>query len=221
MGKKITWDAIGERIYETGVDRGVLYPKGSGEAPYSLGVPWNGLVSVNEKPTGAESEKKYADNIAYLNLMSAEQFEATIEAFTYPDEFAACDGSTEIVEGISVGQQKRNTFGISYRTKIGNDENGDEYGYKIHLIYGATASPTDKQYETINETPDAITFSWDITTIPVKIPGFKPAASVTVDSTKVSEADLTALEDILYGSELEDPRLPLPEELITLFQSAG
>lgn len=218
---KLKWDGPGERIYETGIDRGVLYPKGSGENPYNKGVVWNGLVKVDEKSTGAESEKKYADNIEYLNLMSAEKFEPTIEAFTYPDEFAECDGSKEIADGITVGQQNRKPFGLSYRTRIGNDEESDEFGYKIHLVYGGIASPTDKSYETINETPDAITFSWDITTTPVDVPGHKPSAHVTVNSTKVAAADLKELEEILYGSETLEPRLPLPSELITLFGSEG
>lgn len=224
MANKIVWDKVGERQYETGVDRGVLYPFDETKG-YSDGVAWNGLTAVTENPTGAEPTAQYADNIKYLNLMSKEEFEATVEAYTYPDEFAECDGSKEIETGVFVGQQTRRIFGMCYRTLIGNDVDGEDHGYKLHLIYGAQASPSDKGYETINETPDAIVFSWDIATTPVEVPGFKPSASITIDSTKVKAADLKALEEILYGiagstdPEVEEvaARLPLPAELIDIF----
>jgi hypothetical protein len=216
---RLLWDQVGERVYETGVDHGVLYvPDISGE--YASGVVWNGLVSVSESPSGAESTPQYADNIKYLNLVSAEEFGATIEAFTYPDEFAQFDGAAEPEPGVLIGQQRRGTFGLAYRTKLGNDLAGDDYGYKLHLIYGATAAPTEKAYNTINESPEAITFSWELTTTPVEVPGYRPSATLVVDSTKVDAAKLTQLEDILYGVDTPTPvvaRLPLPEEIITLF----
>lgn len=219
---RLKWDEISERLYETGVQHGVLYPRDANGA-YPKGTVWNGLVSVNESPTGAEPNPIYADNIKYLNLMSVEEFEAAIEAYTYPDEFAVCDGSAEIAPGVTAGQQNRKPFGLSYRTEIGNDVDGTDYGYKLHLIYGALASPSEKTYETINDSPDAITFSWDITTTPVPIPGFKPSAALTIDSTKIDSDKLKTLEDILYGKDAvgeEEPaveaRLPLPAEIITL-----
>ena len=216
---KIVWDQTGERLYETGVEKGVLYPFAS--SAYADGVPWNGLTAVTESPSGAEPTALYADNIKYLNLMSNEEFGATIEAYTYPDEFAACDGSASIATGVVIGQQKRSTFGLSYVTKLGNDTDGTDHGYKVHLIYGATASPSEKGYATVNDSPEAITFSWEVSTTPVEVPGFKPTASVTIDSTKVAKEDLAALEVILYGSETAEPKLPLPEELITIFKTAG
>lgn len=212
---KLVWDKIGERLYETGVDRGVLYPLGP-DGDYPLGVAWNGLTSVNESPTGAEPSPQYADNIKYLNLFSTEEFGATIEAFTYPPEFEKCDGSAELVPGVSIGQQSRTPFGLSYRTLIGNDTEGTDLGYKIHLIYGAMAAPSEKSYETINDSPDAITFSWEVTTTPVSVEGFKPTASLVVNSTKVTETALKALEDILYGTTENDPRLPLPDEVASI-----
>ncbi|MCA1806975.1 MAG: hypothetical protein LC687_03860, partial [Actinobacteria bacterium] len=194
----LKWDQTGERIYETGVDRGVLYiPDGSGD--YNDGVVWNGLVSVSESPSGAEPTPMYADNIKYLNLVSREEFEASIEAFTYPDEFAQFDGTVEPEAGILIGQQTRGTFGLAYRTLVGNDVAGTDLGYKIHLIYGALAAPTEKAYGTVNESPEAITFSWELTTTPVAVTGHAPTASLVIDSTKVSESDLTAIELILYG----------------------
>lgn len=214
MPKRIIWDKHGERLFETGVDRGVLYTQTAGE--YDPGVPWNGLTAVTESPTGAEPNPLYADNIKYLELMSVEEFAATIEAYTYPEEFEACDGSAALAEGITIGQQPRKSFGFSYRTKLGNDDVGDEFGYKIHLVYGAKASPSDKGYETINESPDAITFSWEITTTPVEVPGHKPSASLTIDSTKVSPETLKELEDLLYGSDENEPTLPTPEEILTI-----
>ena len=212
---KLVWDADGERLFETGVNQGVLYPMNS-SGIYPLGVAWNGLTGVTESPSGAEPNPLYADNIKYLNLMSAEEFGATVEAYTYPDEFEACDGSATLATGVQVGQQTRQGFGLSYKTLLGNDTDGSDYGYKLHLVYGAKASPSEKSYETVNESPDAITFSWDITTTPVAVPGMKPSASLTIDSTKVNGAALTALEDILYGTAGGDPRLPLPTEVATI-----
>lgn len=212
---KIIWDEIGSRFYETGVKKGVLYPLSEGA--YPLGIPWNGLTAINEGSSGAESTPLYADNIKYLNLMSAEEFTATIEAYTYPDEFAVCDGSAEIATGVSIRQQKRQPFGLSYVTQIGNDTDGVDCGYKIHLVYGAIAAPTDRSYSTINDSPDAITFSWEITTTPVEVPNHKPTATMVIDSTKVDSVKLKALEDILYGAANADPRLPLPSEILTLF----
>lgn len=213
---KIVWDKTGEKTYETGVKNGVLYPQGEGGA-YPKGYAWNGLTAVTESPSGAEPNPLYADDIKYLNLISAEEFGATIEAYTYPDEFAECDGSAEIAPGVTVGQQARKAFGMSYKTTFGNDVDGNEHGYKLHLIYGALASPSEKAYNTINDSPEAITFSWEVTTTPVNIEGFKPSALITIDSTSVDAVKLKALEDILYGSTEEEARLPLPSELITLF----
>lgn len=215
MSKKIEWDKIGERYYETGTDRGVLYVQENGT--YPAGVPWNGLTAVTESPSGAEATALYADNIKYLNLMSNEDFGATIEAYMYPDEFMECDGSKQIAKGISAGQQKRKTFGMSYRTIIGNDVDGNDHGYKIHLIYGALAAPSERSYATTNDSPEAITFSWEISTTPVAVgEGFKPTAHIEIDSTKVDADKLTALEAILYGSDESDPRLPLPSEILEL-----
>ena len=212
----LTWDQTGERLYETGVDRGVLYVYDNGA--YGEGVAWNGLTNVSEKPSGAEATALYADNIKYLNLISNEEFGATIEAYTYPDEFAQCDGSAEIATGVVVGQQKRKTFGFSYRTKVGNDTDGNDYGYKIHLIYGCTAAPTEKGYATINDSPEAITFSWEITTTPIEVTGHRPTACITIDSTKVNDATkMTALEAKLYGTTEAPPTLPTIAELLTIF----
>lgn len=211
---RLTWDRVGNRLYETGVDRGVLYPAtGSG---YGNGIPWNGLTAVNENPTGAESSKQYADNIPYLNLVSAEQFGATIEAFTYPPEFAECDGSVQVANGIMIGQQTRKTFGFAYRTKVGNDLVGQDFGYKLHLVYGCTAAPSAKNYGTVNESPEAINFSWEVTTTPVDVPGYKPTATFTIDSTLCSPSALKKLEDIIYGSETTEARLPMPKEIIEI-----
>lgn len=212
----LTWDQIGERLYETGVDRGVLFiPDESGE--YSNGVAWNGLTTVTESPSGAEATPLYADNIKYLNLISAEQFGATIEAFTYPDEFGVFDGTADLEVGVSIGQQSRKVFGLCYRTRLGNDLDGSDHGYKLHLLYGAQAAPSEKAYATINDAPEAISFSWAITTSPVDVAGYKPTALLTIDSSKVSSEDLAALELILYGDEGVEPRLPLPTEVATLF----
>lgn len=212
----LEWDQVGERLYETGVDHGVLYiPDGAGN--YDDGFSWNGLTTVTESPSGAESNPQYADNIKYLNLYSAEEFGATIEAFTYPDEFAQCDGTALPSPGVAVGQQSRKSFGLSYRTRVGNDVDGTDHGYKIHLIYGATASPSEKAYATINDSPEAISFSWEVSTVPVAITGYKPVAQMTIDSTKVDAAALADLEAILYGDEGADARLPLPDEILDLF----
>lgn len=219
---KIVWDKTGERFYETGVKNGVLYIPTGGV--YSKGVAWNGLTAVTESPSGAEATPLYADDSKYLNLMSNEEFGATIEAYTYPDEFAECDGSASIATGVMIGQQTRKTFGLSYRTALGNDTVGNDYGYKLHLIYGALAAPSEKGYTTINDSPDAITFSWEVTTTPVSVTGFKPTASITIDSTKADPTKLAALEKILYGSDdspATEPRLPLPDEIATLMEAAG
>ena len=221
---KLVWDQTGERYYETGVKMGVLYPQ-SASGTYSKGVVWNGLTAVTESPSGAEATPLYADDTKYLNLYSAEEFGATIEAYTYPDEFAECDGSAEIATGVTIGQQNRKAFGLCYRTTIGNDTDGNDHGYKLHIIYGAMASPSEKAYATINDSPEAITFSWEVTTTPVSVSGFKPTASVTIDSTKVDEAKLKQLEAILYGdngsSSTADARLPLPDEIVTLIGTQG
>lgn len=220
---KLVWDKTGEKIYETGVKQGVLYPQDD-KGEYPKGVAWNGLTAITESPSGAEATALYADDIKYVNLRSAEEFGATVEAYTYPDEFAACDGSAELAPGVNIGQQKRQAFGLSYRTVVGNDVAENDYGYKLHIIYGATASPSEKAYASINDSPEAITFSWELTTTPVSIDGFKPTASLTIDSTKVDAAKLKSLEAILYGSESEEARLPLPSEIATLMgsgQAAG
>jgi hypothetical protein len=211
----LTWDGTGERFYETGVDRGVLYIPTNGI--YDRGYVWNGLTAVTESPSGAEATALYADNIKYLNLVSAEEFGATIEAYFYPDAFALVDGTARPSPGVSIGQQNRQVFGFSYRTKLGNDTNGQDYGYKIHLIYGALAAPSERSYATVNDSPEAITFSWEVTTTPVAVPGLKPTAVITIDSTKVNSANLQALEDALYGTAGTDARLPLPEEVIAIF----
>lgn len=211
----LEWDQVGERLYETGVDHGVLYlPDETGD--YVEGHAWNGLTTVTESPSGAESNPQYADNIKYLNLVSAEEFGATIEAFTYPDEFGQCDGTAEPEPGIYLGQQGRRSFGLAYRTRLGNDLDGTDHGYKLHLVYGALAAPSEKAYATINDSPEAITFSWEVTTTPVSVTGYKPTALLVVDSTKVDATALAELEDILYGTEVDDPRLPQPDEVIEL-----
>ena len=211
---KLIWDKTGERLYETGVKQGVLYVYESNK--YGSGVAWNGLTAVTESPSGAEATALYADDIKYLNLMSAEEFGATIEAYTYPDEFKACNGEAELVAGISIGQQARKTFGMCYRTAIGNDTDGADYGYKLHLIYGAMAAPSEKAYATINDSPEAITFSWEVSTTPVNVTGFKPTSYVVIDSTKVAEGAMAKLEAKLYGTEEEEASLPLPDEIVTL-----
>lgn len=215
----LLWDQIGERLYETGVDHGVLYiPNEFGE--YDNGVAWNGLTTVTETPSGAEANPQYADNIKYLNLFSAEEFGATIEAFTYPDEFAQFDGMVSPSPGVTIGQQNRRAFGLSFRTKIGNDLEGNDHGYKLHLLYGCTASPSERAYTTINDSPEPITFSWEVTTVAAAVPGLQPTALITIDSTKVAPANLTALEEALYGTVGDDPRLPTPAEVIAMFAGA-
>lgn len=218
---KIVWDKTGERFYETGVEKGVLYRFDNLTNAYTNGVAWNGLTAVNESPSGAESSPLYADNIKYLNLISAEEFGGTIEAYTYPDEFAECDGSAELAPGVIIGQQSRKIFGLSYVTKVGNDSDGQDHGYKIHLVYGCQASPSEKGYSTINDSPEAITFSWEFTTTPVNVTGFKPTSVITIDSRTTDAEKLKALEDILYGTDAgaegtpaaTTPRLPFPDEV--------
>ena len=225
---KLVWDKTGEHFYETGIKNGVLYPM-SESGTYPKGVAWNGLTAITESPSGAEATALYADDIKYLNLMSNEEFGATVEAYTYPDEFAECDGSASLTEGVYIGQQARKTFGLCYRTTLGNDAKGNDYGYKLHIIYGAMASPSEKAYSTINDSPDAITFSWELSTTPVAVANFKPTASLTIDSTKVDPQKLAALEEILYGKDgtgedhstgAVDPRLPLPDEIATLMKGS-
>lgn len=218
MTQLLSWDAVGEKIYETGVDHGVLYPQIS-DGTYPVGVAWNGLTTVTESPSGAEANPQYADNIKYLNLLSAEIFGATIEAFTYPEEFGVCDGTASPEVGVLVGQQARKPFGLCYRTKIGNDTDGVDHGYKLHLIYGCLASPSEKAYATINESPEAITFSWEITTTPTPVTGLKPTSSLTIDSTLVDPTALAALEAVLYGATGTPDvpaELPTPDEVIAL-----
>ena len=227
---RLTWDKTGERFYETGVKQGVLYPIQEGGV-YTKGVAWNGLTAVTESPSGAEATALYADDIKYLNLMSNEEFGATIEAYTYPDEFADCDGSAALATGVMIGQQKRKTFGLCYKTTLGNDTDNNDYGYKLHLIYGCLAAPSEKAYATINDSPEAITFSWEVSTTPVNVAdangkSFKPTSQITIDSTKADKDKLKKLEDILYGSDSETdgatpgPRLPLPDEVAALFSAS-
>ncbi len=211
---RLTWDNTGERFYETGVNQCVLYPAVNGA--YPNGVAWNGISSVSESPSGADANAIYADNIKYLELRAAEEFGATIEAYTYPDEFAICDGSESIANGVVIGQQVRKPFGLCYRTILGNDTDKDSYGYKLHLIYNAMVSPSEKSYQTVNDSPEAVSFSWEMTTTPLNVTGYKPTACITIDSTKASPANLSALEDILYGTSNSDPRLPLPDEVMSV-----
>ena len=225
---KLVWDKTGERTYETGVKNGVLYLKGS-DGTYSNGVAWNGLTAVTESPSGAEPTPLYADDIKYLNLLSTEEFAATVEAYTYPDEFAECDGSASLTDGVIIGQQTRKQFGMCYKTTLGNDVDGNGYGYKLHMIYGCLAAPSEKAYATINDSPEAITFSWEVSTTPVNVSDHKPTATLTIDSTKVDSTKLAALEVILYGKDPTtsngndgvNPRLPLPDEIATLMTTGG
>lgn len=212
---KIIWDKTGEHFYENGVSKGVLYPIDPSTNNYETGVAWNGLTSVSESPEGAEVSAVYADNIKYLNLMSVEEFKGTVEAYTYPDEFAECDGSINLLDGIVIGQQTRKKFGLCYTTQIGNDVNAD-LGYKIHLVYNCLASPSERSYETINDSPEAITFSWEFSTTPVEVTGHKPTATVTIDSTKIDPAKLKLIEDKLYGTADQEPTLLLPDEIVAL-----
>ena len=217
----ITWDETGEHFYETGVNHAVLFPYDKNAQDktkaYANGVAWNGITSVQESPSGAEATALYADNIKYLNLISKEEFGATVEAYTYPDEFAVLDGSAEIATGVSIGQQSRGMFGLVYRTEIGNDVDGTDYGYKLHFIYGAKATPSEKQYQTINDSPEAITFSWTLNTTPVEVKNMKPTASLVIDSTKVNSTKLKTLEDKIYGTASTEPYMPLPDEIATTF----
>lgn len=215
---KLVWDKSGERYYETGVKNGALYVFDTTTNKYGTGVAWNGLTAVTESPSGAEATALYADDIKYLNLLSTEEFGATIEAYTYPDEFAECDGSAALADGVMIGQQKRKTFGLAYKTTLGNDTIGNDYGYKLHIIYGCLAAPSEKAYATINDSPEAITFSWEVTTTPVEVTGHKPTASITIDSTKADEAKLATLEKKLFGDDTSDtPTLPLPDEITQIF----
>lgn len=216
----LTWDQVGKRLYETGVDRGVLYKINNVNGLYDQGFAWNGLTTVTESPSGAEATPQYADNIKYLNLYSYEEFGGTIEAFTYPDEWLEHDGTAELEDGVAIGQQNRVPFGLSYRTRLGNDLQGNDYGYKLHLVYGATASPSEKAYASVNDSPEAITFSWEFSTVPVPVPGFKPTAIMTINSTKVNPTALADLEDALYGTVGTDPSLPLPAAVRAFFSGA-
>ena len=215
---KLVWDEVGKRTYETGVDKGVLYVQDD-EGAYGKGVAWNGLTAVNESPSGAEPTALYADNTKYLELTSKEEYGATIEAYTYPDEFEACDGSAEVGTGVVIGQQSRKVFGLCYRTVKGNDVKNNDYGYKIHLVYGCKAKPAQKNYQTINDSPEAITFSWEVSTTPVEVGGFKPTATVTIDSTKVTAEKLKSIEEALYGTETVEPKLLLPNEIIAIVKA--
>ena len=214
---KLVWDQSGQRFYETGVSNGVLYVQDESGA-YPKGVAWNGLTAVTESPSGAEATPLYADDIKYLELYSAEEFGATIEAYTYPEEFEACDGSAEIAAGVTIGQQTRKAFGLCYKTVVGNDVKGNELGYKLHLIYGCKAAPSEKAFQTINDSPEAITFSWEVTTTPVAVEGFKPTANLVIDSTKVDAEKLAALEAKLFGSDSEEAALPLPDEIVDMMK---
>ena len=217
---KLTWDDTGKRLYETGVKQGVLYLLDENGA-YKNAVAWNGLTAVTESPSGAEPTALYADDIKYLSLMSAEEFGATIEAYTYPEEFGQCDGSASLATGVYIGQQARKTFGMCYKTTLGNDVEGNDYGYKLHIIYGAKAAPSEKAYATINDSPEAITFSWEVTTTPVNVAGFKPTATIVIDSTKADPTCLAALEAKLYGETATEAMLPLPDEVKTIMTPAG
>lgn len=217
---KIEWDKSGEKLYEAGVDHGVLY-QSNAEGKYVSGVPWNGLTTVTQSPSGAEANDSYADNIKYMTILSAEEFGGTIEAYTYPEEFGQNDGTANLAKGVSVGQQTRKPFGMSYRTKIGNDIDGQDHGYKLHLQYGMLASPSEKSYTSINDSPEGINFSWEFTTTPVNVPDHKPTALLTIDSTKADKEKLAALEAILYGSDSAEPRMPLPAEIIEIFEEVA
>lgn len=216
---KLVWDETGKRLYETGVSKGVLYVQAD-DGTYGNGVAWNGLTAVNESPSGAEATPLYADDIKYLELTSTEEYGASIEAYTYPEEFEQCDGSAELGVGVTIGQQPRKAFGFCYRTLIGNDVKNNDYGYKIHIVYGAKAAPSEKAYQTVNDSPEAITFSWELTTTPVNVAGHKPTACVTIDSTKIEHAKLTSIEEALYGSDTKEPKLLLPDEIAAIIKAA-
>ena len=221
MSKRLVWDAVGERLFETGVKQCVLYPIDKISGTYNKGVAWNGVTSVSESPSGAEATDLYADDAKYLSLLSAETFGCTVEAYTYPEEFEACDGTAQLTPGVTIGQQARSVFGLCYRTTVGNDVDGNDHGYKLHIIYGCKATPSEKSYSSINDSPEAITFSWTVNTTPVSVEGFKPTASLVIASTKVDKAKLSKLEDVLYGSESADPRLPLPNEIVGILTAEG
>lgn len=218
----LTWDDAGKRLYETGIDRAVLYipTTTSGVTAYSKGVAWNGLTGVTESPSGAEATSLYANNAKYLNLYSAEDLGITINAYTYPEEFEECDGSVELGDGLSIGQQNRKTFGLTYRTLVGNDTDGQDHGYKIHIVYGLTASPSEKEYASINDSPKEVDFSWECTSTPVSVTGHKPTSLVIIDSTKATAAQIKAIEDKLYGTASEEASLPLPDEIATIMSGA-
>lgn len=216
---KLVWDEIGKRLYETGVSKGVLYVQAD-DGTYGNGVAWNGLTAVNESPSGAEATPLYADDIKYLELTSTEEYGASIEAYTYPEEFEQCDGSAELGAGVTIGQQPRKAFGFCYRTLIGNDVKNNDYGYKLHIVYGAKAAPSEKAYQTVNDSPEAITFSWELTTTPVNVAGHKPTACVTIDSTKVAQDKLKSIEDALYGTDSAEPKLLLPDEIAAIITAA-
>ena len=218
MPNKIEWDKTGERLFETGIDHGVLYPQATG-GTYPKGVAWNGLTAVTESPSGAEPTPLYADNIKYLNLMSVEEFGFTIEAYMYPDEFAECNGEGSLVQGVTIGQQKRKAFGMSYRTLIGNDVDGDSHGYKLHLIYGALAAPSEMARNTVNDNPEAATMSWECSTTPVTVDKFKPTSHIIIDSTKADPTKLAALEKKLYGDNVTEAALPLPNEVVEIMET--
>ena len=217
---KLSWDNVGERLYETGIDRGVLYTVQE-DNTYAKGEAWNGLSNITESPSGAEASPIYADNIKYLNLMSAEEFGITIEAYMYPDGFAECNGEKVAAPGVYLGQQNRKTFGLCYRSLIGNDLLGTDYGYKLHLVYGCNAAPSERAYSTVNDSPEAAAMSWEVKTTPVNVEGFKPTACITINSTEVDADKLATLEAILYGSESEEARLPMPDEIVTLLGKAA
>ena len=214
---KLVFNNVGERLFETGVKNGVLYVMGE-DGAYENGVVWNGLTAVTESPSGAETTPLYADDVKYVVIYAAEEFGATVEAYTYPEEFEECDGSASIFEGITIGQQTRKSFGMCYKTSVGNDVQGQDFGYKIHIIYGAKAAPSEKSYSTINDSPEAVTFSWELSTVPVPVEGFNPTATMVIDSTRVPKEKMTLIENKLYGTESDEPTLPLPNEILSLLK---
>lgn len=218
MAGKLVWDQSGERLYETGVSQCALYPMAAGA--YPKGVAWNGITAITESPSGAEPTAMYADNIKYLDIVSTETYAATIEAYMYPDEFKSCNGESEIADGVVIGQQNRQKFGLCYKTILGNDTDGEDYGYELHLVYGGLAAPAEEAHNSVNESPEGMTMSWSVSTTPVEVPGKKPTATVTFNSVKVGEKVMKAIEDVVYGSTDKDARLPLPSELIELITAA-
>ena len=216
----LVWDETGKKLFETGVSNVALYPQDT-TGVYGTGVAWNGVTNISESPSGAEATTLWANNGKYLNLYSVEEYASSIEAYTYPDEFAECDGSAEIAKGVSIGQQTRKSFGLAYKTLIGSDTDGNDHGYKLHLVYGCKAAPSERSHATVNDSPEALSFSWEISTTPVSVTGHKPTASVEIDSTKVDPAKLAAFEKILFGSDAANARLPLPDEVAELFTDSG